>query len=308
MQVVIAGGTGLLGRALTARLVADGHQVRVLARRASQAASPSSAVRSVAWQPDGSSGPWARDIASATAIVNLSGAGIADKRWTVERKKELWDSRILSTRSLMAAMTENDTRPAVFVQGSAVGYYGADLTDDVCDESTSHGDDFLAALCVAWEAEARPADRLGSRLVLARSGVVLAKKGGALEQMARPFRLFGGGPVASGRQYLSWIHLDDWVSLIVWIIRQVQIEGPINVTSPEPVTNAAFSASLAVTLRRPNWLPVPAIALRTVFGEMADTVLINGQRVVPARAQASGFEFKHPQIDAALRSLLLPHV
>lgn len=301
MRTVIAGGSGLLGQALSHRLLADGHDVVVLTRRAT-ATRPG--YREVAWLPDGSIGPWVGEIAAADVVVNLAGAGIADRRWTARRKTELLASRVDSTSSLVAAVHAAERRPSVFVQGSAVGYYGSSQSDRAFDEGSPSGQDFLGDLAVEWENAARPVAALGCRLVIVRTGVVLAREGGALAPMARPFRFFVGGRVASGRQYMSWISIDDWVSLVMWAMTTDTVSGPINATAPVPVTNAELSAALGRALQRPNWLPAPAFALRALFGEMATSILLGGQRVHPARATALGFRFQHDTIDAALAHVL----
>ena len=296
MRVVIAGGSGFLGSALTAALRAQGDEVTVLSREGGSGAG------AVSWQPDGSTGAWARTLEGAGAVVNLAGAGIADKRWTPERKRQLEDSRILSTRSLIAGVRAASARPSVFIQGSAVGYYGAHEAGPPFDETSLPGDDYLAKLSLAWEHEAAPASELGCRLVIVRTGVVLAKGEGALAKMALPFKMFVGGPVGTGRQQLSWVHVDDWVALVIWAIRNPAVLGPINATG-EPVTNREFSAALGRALHRPSWAPVPGFVLRTLFGEMGDTMLLRGQRVMPARARELGFPFKFERIDAALTNI-----
>ena len=298
MKVIIAGGSGFLGRALTAQLAAGGHDVVVLTRRAGPS---SGGVRTVAWSPDGRAGEWAREIDGADAVVNLAGEGIADKRWSAARKDALRQSRILSTRSLVAAIRAAARRPSVFVSGSAVGYYGA-TGDDALDESFPPGSDFLATLCVDWEAEAQAASALGCRVVIVRTGVVLAREGGALKQLLPPFQWFVGGPVAPGTQWMSWIHRDDWVALVAWAIANAQVAGVVNATAPNPVRNAEFSKALGRALDRPSWLPVPGLALRVLVGELADVALVRGQRVLPARASQLGFPFVYPEIDAAMRS------
>jgi uncharacterized protein (TIGR01777 family) len=303
VKIVIAGGAGLLGRALTERLVATGHTVVVLTRDATGTA-PFANVRRVEWTPDGSSGTWANEIDGATAVVNLAGAGLADSRWTDDRKDELRASRVLPTRSLIAAIRQVAAKPVVFIQASGVGFYGAEAGDREFDESFPPGDDFLGQLCVAWEAEAHPVTALGCRLVLCRSGIVLTPNGGILERLRLPFRLFVGGPVASGAQYVSWIHIDDWLAMIMWALATPLVSGAINVTSPAPVTNAEFSEAYAGVLRRPSWLRVPAFALRLIFGEMAGALLIRGQRVIPRRALDLGFRFEYPTVAEAMRAVV----
>lgn len=299
MKVVIAGGRGLIGRALSARLVQKGIDVVVLTRDASGQA-PEGRVRQVEWAPDGKTAAWALDVDGADAVVNLAGAGIADGRWTSARKSAIRSSRVLATRSLVAAVRRASHKPGIFVQGSAVGFYGATLDDQICDESFPPGDDFLSDTAVAWEAEAHPVSVLGARLVIVRTGIALAPRGGVLERMKRPFQFFVGGPVASGRQYVSWIHIDDWVALVEWALTTPSVTGVLNAAAPEPVTNRALSDAIAHALRRPSWIPVPAFLLHALYGEMADALLIKGQRVVPSRAVEQGFTFAHPTIAPAL--------
>ena len=299
MRIVIAGGSGFLGRALAAALAADGHEVVVLSRRGSPIPG---AARGVAWTPDGTAtGEWARELDGAGAVVNLAGEGIADKRWSAERKAAIRESRVRATRSVVAAMRDAKVRPPVFVQGSAVGYYGTP-GDTRLDESSPPGSDFLADVCVRWEAEAQPALALGCRLIVIRTGIVLARDGGALKELIRPFRLFVGGPMASGRQYMSWIHRDDWVGLVRWAIATASASGVYNATAPDPVPNATFSRALGRALHRPSLVPVPAFALRVIVGEFAQSGLIEGQRVIPQRALDAGFRFKFPDLDGALRA------
>lgn len=299
MRVVIAGGSGLLGRALTEALVASGHLVVVLTRSA-KTGPVAGNVQYVQWTPDGEAGPWASALDGAAAVINLAGAGLADARWTDERKEELRDSRVLPTRSLVAAVRRATERPAVFLQASGVGFYGATTADREFDESFPPGDDFLGQLCVAWEAEAHPVTALGCRLVLCRNGVVLTPRGGILGRLRLPFLFFAGGPVASGAQYLSWIQIDDWVAFVLWALTTPAVSGAFNVCSPHPVKNAEFSQAYARALKRPSWLRVPGVALRAAYGEMAREMLIRGQRVVPRRALELGFRFGYPEIDAAM--------
>lgn len=305
MKVVIAGGTGVLGRALTARLTADGHGIVTLTRRAKPGSGAvRGAARQVEWTPDGTAGVWARELDDTDAIVNLAGAGIADKRWTSARKEELRSSRVLSARSLVAGLRAARARPRIFVQNTGAGYYGADLTDRAVDESFPPGDDFLSELCVAWEAEAHAVPALDCRLVILRSAVVLTPDGGALKKMLPAFQAFVGGPIASGRQYFSWIHVDDWIAMVRWAIVTPSVSGTYNAASPNPVTNREFSKALGRALHRPSVIPVPALALKVMFGALAEPALILGQRVIPKRALEAGFTFQHPAVDEALTSLL----
>jgi uncharacterized protein (TIGR01777 family) len=303
MHVVIAGGSGFLGTRLTSALVARGDTVTILTRRPAPSPRPGP-VREAGWRADGAAeASLVSTIEGADAVVNLAGAGIADKRWTPTRKQLLKDSRTLSTRSLVKAVEAASSRPDVFVQGSAVGYYGATVDADVLDESSPPGCDFLGRLCVDWERESQPVVATGCRLVLLRTGLALAADDGALPLMKLPFLFFVGGPVASGRQYFPWIHIDDWVAMVLWAIDSEPASGPINATAPAPVTNAEFSKALGRALRRPSWLPVPAFALRLIVGEFADEGLVKGQRVVPARAERLGFAFRYTDADAALSEI-----
>lgn len=310
MKIIVAGGTGFLGAPLVRRLASLEHEIVVLTRSPRREREAASAVREVLWNPgaaaDGASQqPWVREIDGAGAVVNLAGAGIADKRWSAARKREIRESRTLATRALAGAVRAASVRPGVFVQGSAVGFYGATLSDDIFDESSPPGDDFLGQTCVAWEAEAHPIASLGCRLVILRTGISLAADGGPLVEMKRPFSFFVGGPIGSGRQYISWVHREDWIELVIWALTSPGVQGVLNASAPEPVTNARFSKALGRALHRPSWLPVPQLALRIAFGELAE-ILALGQRVVPARAQAAGFTFRYPQIEGALAGLLRP--
>ena len=296
MQVIVAGGTGFLGQALIQRLRGAGHTVAVLTRRATPGATDQ-----IAWQPDGTAGEWKRALDRADAIVNLAGEGIADSRWSEARKQALRTSRILPTRSLVSAMRTVAHRPPVFVSASGIGYYG-DRRTEVVTEHTPAGSDFLAGLCVEWEAEALQASDL-ARVATLRSGLVLHPSGGALGRMLLPFRIGVGGRLGSGTQYLSWIHRDDWTRLVEWILATPAAQGAFNVTSPQPVTNAEFTRALGRALHRPTLLTVPAAALRLAFGELADT-LLTGQRAVPERAEQLGFRFQYAGMDDALQQLL----
>ena len=293
MRIVIAGGSGFLGRALQVHLLTLGHTSTVLTRR-------SRTPEQVTWTPDGTAGPWAAALDGADAVVNLSGEGIADARWTSARKAALRSSRLLSTRSLVTAIRGLSTPPAL-LNASGVGYYG-DRGAELVTEEAPAGHDFLAELCVEWEAEAECA-AAHTRVAVLRNGVVLHPADGALKKMLLPFRLGAGGPLGSGAQYLPWIHLADWVELITWLLQQPGARGAFNVTAPSPATNADFTRALGRAVNRPAFIPVPAFALRLALGELADT-LLTGQKAVPARAIAMGFSFRFAEIEPALRDLL----
>ncbi|MGE3275860.1 MAG: TIGR01777 family oxidoreductase [Vicinamibacterales bacterium] len=295
MRIVLAGGSGFLGQALASRLREDGHTVEVLTRH------PRAGVATdVGWDPDGSAGDWAAALDGAHAVVNLAGANLAGGRWTDERKRVLLESRLRSTRSLVAAIRTVTHRPAL-ISASAVGYYGPRGAEPV-PESDQPGDDFLATLCARWEAAARAAEDV-TRVALLRTGLVLDPREGALAKMLLPFRLGVGGRLGPGDQYWPWIHIADWVGLAAWIIREAGAAGPFNLTAPEPVTNTRFTGALGKALHRPTLFPVPAVALRLALGEMS-TVLLTGQRAVPEHAMALGYRFRFSDVDTALADLL----
>ena len=300
MKVVVAGGSGFLGRALCKRLTSKAHDVVVLTRGASR---NGDGVRHVTWPAVDDPGPWRAEIDGAGAIINLAGAGLADKRWTTYRKEELHSSRILATRALVSAIRDSAVRPPVFLSGSAIGFYGGQPAGGPeLDESGPPGSDFLATLTVDWEAEAHAAEALDCRVVLFRTGIVLSRDGGALQKLIRPFKFYVGGPFGSGEQVMSWIHLDDWVSLIAWLAEHPSAAGAYNCTAPHPVTNAELSKALGNALGRPSWLRVPGFVLKILLGEMAGVALLAGQRVVPRRALDSGFSFEYPDIVTAMQA------
>jgi uncharacterized protein (TIGR01777 family) len=299
MRIVVAGGTGFLGRPLAAALGREGHDVTILTRRPRDGRHPPP-VQAVAWNPDGTAGDWSAALDDAGAVVNLAGESIAARRWTAAQRSRILQSRVLATRSLVAAMRRRGSTPPVFVSGSAVGYYGP-RGDETVTEDTAAGSDFLARVCLQWEAEATAAP--ASRVVLLRTGLVLERDGGALPRMLPPFWFGAGGPVGSGRQYWPWIHRQDWIDLVRFAIRTPDASGPINATAPAPVPNAEFARALGRALHRPAVMPAPAFALRLLLGEMADALLLSGQRAVPARASRLGFSFSFPALDQALRAI-----
>ncbi len=237
------------------------------------------------------------------AVINLAGEGIGDRRWTDSVKQQLRDSRLLTTASLIEYFKRANQKPAVFISGSAIGVYGLH-GDEKLDEQASGDDSFSSKLCRDWEAQAAEAEALGIRCCYLRTGVVLGKNGGALSKMLPPFKMALGGPMGSGQQWMSWVHMDDLVNAIVYALETPSINGPINGTAPNPVTNKAFSKALGVALNRPAIIPMPAFVLKLMMGEMAEELLLSGQRVVPAKLTQSGFEFKYPQLDDALRDII----
>jgi uncharacterized protein len=300
VKVVVAGGTGLLGRALVESLLADGQDVVLLTRRASsQGARPVSIV----WSPDGGVGPWAEALSGAAAIVNLAGHSIGGNRWTDAEKDRILTSRLGATRSIVSALAARGGESTVLVNASAQGYYGS-RGDDVLTEESGQGSGFLADVCARSEGEALRAEGLVSRVVLLRTSLVLDSRAGALPRMLLPFRWFVGGPLGSGRQFISWIHKTDWVHMVRWALVTGEVSGPLNLAAPNPVTNAEFSRAVGRALHRPSWLPAPAFALRLLLGEMADGVVLCSQRLVPARALELGYRFRFPSLGAALADVL----
>jgi uncharacterized protein (TIGR01777 family) len=299
MKIVISGGTGFLGRPLTDALAHDGHSIVVLTR-----GSPSTdaIARRVSWQPDGAVGSWAPEIDGADVVVNLNGESIGARRWSAAQKQRILDSRLNATKSLVGAIRRATAPPPLLVSGSAVGYYGS-LDDQIATEHTPPGRDFLADVCVKWEAEANRALSPQTRVVCIRTGLPLERDGGALPQMLPPFWFGAGGPVGSGRQYWPWIHRQDWIDLVRFAISNTQIVGPMNATAPNPVTNREFAKALGQAMHRPAFMPAPGFALKLLLGEMAEGLLLSGQRAVPTKAQQYGFKFAYETLDHALANL-----
>ncbi|HEV3378631.1 MAG TPA: TIGR01777 family oxidoreductase [Thermoleophilaceae bacterium] len=295
MRVTITGATGTIGRALVGELTARGDEVTALSRNPATA---NLDAETREWRDPKAERPPAEALRGRDAVVHLLGETMA-QRWTDDAKREIRDSRVLSTRNLVAALAElsEGERPDTLVSQSAVGWYGP-RGDERLDEDQPAGNDFQAAVVRDWEAEAQKAE--GVRVVLTRTGVVLSPQGGALEKMLPFFKLGIGGPVAGGRQYVPWVHLDDVVGAILFLIGE-QLSGPVNVTAPEPVTNKELSRTLGRVLRRPAIAPVPALAVKTLYGEMA-TIVTTGQRAVPARLMEHGYDFRRPDLEDALRS------
>lgn len=297
MNIVVAGGSGFVGRHLARLLQKGGHRVTVLTRGRGAASGESGAVH---W--DGrQGGEWEKALDGCDAVVNLAGAGVADRLWTRAYREELVSSRLDSTRALVAAMGRAAAKPKVFVSASAVGFYG-DAGERSLDETAPQGQGFLADLCARWEAEAARAESLGVRTVLLRIGVVLGRDGGALAKMLLPFKLALGGRLGSGAQWMPWIHVEDVAGLIAAAIEREAFRGVVNATAPEAVTNAGFTRALGRALHRPTPFPVPAFGLRLALGEMSG-ILLASQKVRPAAAEKAGYAFRHPSIDGALADL-----
>lgn len=299
MKILVTGSTGLVGTALVPLLARGGHTVCRLIR-------PGTVVKDaegfqVAWNP--ATGELGGAGVGADAVVNLAGASVAGKRWTTKRKMELRASRVDTTRALVNALAKMNAPPRVLVSISGTGFYG-NRGDEMLTEESAAGSDFLAQLAKDWETEALKAEALGIRVVLARFGVVLTKHGGALPQMMLPFKFFVGGRIGSGRQWLSWITLEDAAEAVRYALENGNVRGPLNVVSPQPVQNGEFTKALAHAMHRPALFPAPAFALRLALGEIADALLLSSQRVVPRKLEQLGFQFRQPDLHGALAAIL----
>jgi len=306
MKILVTGSTGLVGTALVPALASEGHTVCRLLRpqtvvKSSPATESQQRVLDVPWNP--ATGELGSEAAGADAVVNLAGASIGGGRWTEARKGLLRGSRVDSTRALIEALAKMNPRPSVLISSSAIGIYG-DRGDELLTEDSKPGDDFLSGLALAWEAEALNAEALGMRVVLARFGVILAAHGGALAKMLLPFKLGAGGRLGSGRQWMSWVSLDDVVGSMRFALESNSIKGAMNIVSPNPVRNSEFTKVLGETLHRPALFPAPPFALRFALGEMADALLLSSQRVAPQVLEKSGYSFLHRDLASGLAAAL----
>ena len=301
MKVAITGATGFVGRRLVERLQEQGHQPLILTRNPAAAQRAFPTLEIIAYTPT-ESGSWQQAIAGCDAVVNLAGEPIAESRWTPKHKQEILNSRQLGTQKIVEAIAQANPKPAVLVNASAIGYYGTSETATF-DETSPAGNDFLAEVCQAWEAEAKKVKDAEVRLVILRLGIVLGN-GGALAKMIPPFKLFAGGPLGTGRQWFSWIHRDDLVNLILEALNRPDIEGVLNATALNPVRMSELCQNLGKTLERPSWLPVPSFALEALLGEGAKVVL-EGQQVLPKRTTSYGFEYQYPTLKQALEEILV---
>lgn len=300
MRVIITGGSGLIGRELTKRLSTDGHEVIILSRSPRKVKGLPTNARAVKWDARTAAG-WGELADGADAIINLAGANIGAQRWTEERKKVILDSRIHAGKAVVEAVQAAENKPKVVIQASAVGYYG-DRGDELLTEESSAGDNFLAHVCIEWEKAIQPiADMV--RLVIVRTGVVLTTTDGALQRMMLPFKLFAGGPLGSGKQWFPWIHLDDEVRAILFLLNDENAAGTYNLASPHIMTNGNFVKVLGDVMNRPAFVPAPAFALKIALGEMADLVL-DSQRMMSTKLQSAGFDFAYPNAKEALDDLV----
>lgn len=300
MKIIITGGTGLIGRATADNLAEDGHEVIILSRGTGPAKTLASGIRVKKWDGHSTQG-WGHLVEGADAIVNLAGENLSAGRWTAQRKRAILESRVNAGTAIVQATQQAVHKPGVLIQSSAVGYYGPSQTGLFGEDAPPAGD-FLADTCQAWEASTQAVEALGVRRVVIRSGVVLSQESGAFPRMLLPFKLFAGGPLGSGRQWMSWIHIIDEVRAIRFLIENAQAQGVFNL-SAKPVTNRHFAQALGKVIHRPALLPVPSFAIRMVFGEMS-TVVLEGQRVSAQRLQDLGFHFKFSEIEPALKDLL----
>jgi uncharacterized protein len=300
MKVAVTGSTGFIGSRVVERLQTEGHQVLLLVRNVPKAQQRFPKAEVVSYTPK-ASGPWQQSISGCDGVVNLAGEPIAN-RWTENSKKEILESRQLGTQKIVEAIAQANPKPSVLVNSSAVGYYGTSETA-VFDETSSPGKDFLAKVCQAWEAEAEKVKASGTRLAILRTGIVLGPGGGVLARMMFPFQLFAGGPLGSGNQWVSWVHREDLVNLILKALTDPAMAGVFNATAPNPARMSELCQILGQIINRPSWLPVPDFALALLLGEAAQVVL-EGQHVQPKNALSKGFDFQYPTLKAALQQIL----
>lgn len=311
-RYLITGGSGFIGTVLIKQLLLENHDVTVLTRNEVKTAQHFAAVIDEA-REDFQTKSKVKTVSSLDAIypdqsfdviINLAGQGIADKRWNDEIKQQLIDSRIKTTQALYEFIKELTLKPDVFISGSALGYYGLRETDDAIDEEGGADDSFSSHICQLWEAEAKNIEALGIRTCYLRTGIVLGKNGGALAKMLPPFKMALGGPIGSGKQWMSWVHMDDIVGMIRFAIDNETIKGPINGTAPEPATNKAFSKALGKALKRPAIFPMPAFVVKMLFGQMGEELLLAGQKVIPKKLTQAGYQFKHSTLEDALEDIV----
>lgn len=309
MKVIITGGTGVIGRALTRQLLAKHNDIYVLTRDPDKhRATVLSGTQLVKWDTQTGDG-WFNLIDDNTAIVNLAGASIAGERlippqrWTPDRKTLIRDSRVEAGAAVVDAVKRSEATPKVVIQPSGVGYYGVKNGDQKISEDHAPGDDFLSTVCIAWERSTEAVEELGVRRCVVRTGIVLSMRGGAFPSMVLPFKFFTGGPIGNGEQWYSWVHIDDVAEAITYLIENEEASGTYNLTAPTPVPQHIMAKAIGKAMGRPAFVPTPDIAFKLIFGELATTVL-DGQRVVPTRLQESGFEFKFPTVESAVDDLI----
>lgn len=298
MKLVITGATGFIGPTLVHHYNRTGYQVSILTR--SMMTTKTKTVSYVNWDPS-VPGDWEKEIDGADVVINLAGESVAQK-WNDQVKESILKSRVQSTRALVQAIEKAAHKPKVFVNASAVGYYG-DRDGDDLDENSTKGEGFLSDVCAQWEAEARKAEDFGVRTAIVRIGIVLEREGGALSKFIPPFKMFVGGPLGSGKQWMSWIHRDDLIRLIAFIIENKEARGVFNATAPNPVTMKEFAKTLGHVMGRPSLFPVPGFVLKLKMGQMADEMLLSGQKVLPKRAEEIGYQFEYGNLELALKTI-----
>lgn len=302
MKIIITGGTGLIGKALCAEFATDGHDVTVLSRNPEKAQRKmASGTKLEKWDAKTANG-WGYLADGADAIINLAGAGIADKRWTPSRKEAIYQSRLDAGQAVVEAVKAATNKPSVVIQSSAVGYYGVDNGDNVLTENSGPGSDYLAQVCFDWEASTSALDAMGVRRPVIRTGIVLSNDGGAWPKIKLPFLLFAGGPLGSGKQWYPWIHIDDEIRAIKFLLENAEANGVFNLSAPEPVTNKQLAKTTGRVMGRPGFVPAPGAAMKIALGEMA-TIVLDGQRAVPHKLEELGFSFEYPYIEEAVREL-----
>jgi uncharacterized protein len=299
LRIAISGGTGFVGKAITQDYVSKGHKVYIITRKNGKSDQKNVTYLNISDQKI------YETLDGIDALINLAGESINSGRWTKKRKMRMISSRVQSTKKVISLLSSLKNKPSVFINASAVGYYGNSLSKNFTEEDIQSGEDFLAKTVYLWEKEAEKANVLNIRTVYTRFGVILGHNGGALEKMVMPYKFFIGGKVGSGEQWLSWIHIEDVISMIQFIINNPTINGPINVTAPNPVKMNEFGQTVSKILQRPHWIPAPAIGLKLILGEMSDLVL-KGQRVLPKKALHHGYNFKFSTLSSALNNLLKP--
>ncbi|MEZ4669012.1 MAG: TIGR01777 family oxidoreductase [Anaerolineae bacterium] len=305
MKVIITGGTGTIGRIVANSLSADKHEVFVLSRNKNKTAGLASGIQVVGWDATSASG-WGHMADGAGAIINLAGESLAGEgfppsRWTDERKRRIRESRVNAGKAVAEAVGMATNKPAVVIQSSAVGYYGVHGDESITEDSPA-GNDFLASVCKDWEASTASVEALGVRRAVIRTGIVLSSKGGALPRLALPFRFFVGGPIGNGKQQMPWIHIDDEIAAIRYLMDTPSASGVFNLAAPEPVNNATMARALGRALGRPSFFPTPGIAFKIAFGELS-TLLVDGQRAVPKHLLDAGFKFQFRDVEAALADI-----
>lgn len=302
-KVIVAGATGFIGKALCFRLEREGYKVVALSRNPEKGQRLFGSTFSVAKWDGANSSEWMEYADGACAVINLAGENIGSGRWTSQRKQAILQSRLDAGKAVVEAVEFAGVKPRVVVQASAVGFYGSRGNDSI-DESSSHGEGFLAAVAREWEESTQAVESFGVRRVVIRSGVVLGAEGGALLQLLKPFRLFAGGPLGNGRQWFSWIHIEDEVNVILFLLKNEDLKGIFNLTAPHPLLQKDLARLLGKIMRRPSWFPTPGFMLRTILGEMAKEMLLVSQRVTPKRLLEAGYRFLYPDAEHALKDIL----